>query len=72
VHFIAAADGHREVTTHAFVAGSPYIDSDAVFAVKKGLLVDFRESDDFELAARYGVEAPFVHASFDIELEHRT
>jgi hydroxyquinol 1,2-dioxygenase len=69
VHFIASADGHEEVTTHAFVAGSSYIDSDAVFAVKKGLLVDFVETDGAALAARFGVQAPFVHATFDIELQ---
>ncbi|MCF7553641.1 dioxygenase [Pseudonocardia sp. WMMC193] len=71
VHFIAAADGYEEVTTHAFVAGSAYIDSDAVFAVKKGLLVDFVESDDAALAAEFGVEPPFVHARFGIELQEK-
>lgn len=68
IHFLVTAEGHEEVTTHAFVAGSPYVDSDAVFAVKKGLLVDFRETTDADLAARHGVEVPFVHATFDIEL----
>ncbi|MEU7815318.1 dioxygenase [Pseudonocardia sp. NPDC049154] len=71
VHFIAAADGYEEVTTHAFVAGSAYIDSDAVFAVKKGLLVDFVETDDTVLAAEFGVEPPFIHARFDIELQEK-
>ncbi|MFC4948424.1 dioxygenase [Pseudonocardia sp. GCM10023141] len=71
VHFLASADGHEDVTTHAFVAGGAHIDSDAVFAVKKGLLVDFAESTDAELAARFGVEAPFVHARFDIVLTKR-
>lgn len=46
VQFIASADGHRTVTTHAFVADSPYIDSEAVFAVKHGLITDFSESHD--------------------------
>lgn len=68
VHFIVSADGHDPVTTHAFVSDSPYVDSDAVFAVKKGLLVDFAPSDDPDLAARFGVEAPFTHARFDIVL----
>jgi protocatechuate 3,4-dioxygenase beta subunit len=71
IHFIAEADGHETVTTHAFVADSPYIDSDAVFAVKKGLLVDFLETTDPQIAASYGVEAPFVHAEFDIVLPER-
>ncbi|MEU2859274.1 dioxygenase [Streptomyces mirabilis] len=68
VHFIASADGHQPVTTHVFVAGSPYIESDAVFAVKRGLITDFTESHDTQDADRFGVTAPFTHATFDIVL----
>lgn len=71
VHFIASAEGYAEVTTHAFVAGSAYVDSDAVFAVKKNLMVEFAESTDPDTAAEYGVAAPFVHAEFDIVLQER-
>ncbi|MGW1024732.1 dioxygenase family protein [Streptomyces sp. NPDC002577] len=68
IHFIASADGHRPVTTHAFVADGPYIDSDAVFAVKRGLITDFTESYDEQEAERFGVTAPCTHARFDIVL----
>ncbi|HET9556644.1 MAG TPA: intradiol ring-cleavage dioxygenase [Actinomycetota bacterium] len=69
IHFIVAAGGHLPVTTHMFVAGSPYLDSDAVFAVKQRLIRDFAEVDDPEQAARYGVAAPFRHAHFDVVLQ---
>jgi protocatechuate 3,4-dioxygenase beta subunit len=69
VHFIAAAPGHRTLTTHIFVAGSPYLDSDAVFAVKKSLIADFAEVDDAEQARRYGIDNPFTAASIDLVLE---
>jgi hydroxyquinol 1,2-dioxygenase len=46
VHFIATAPGHRPLTTHIFVAGSPYIESDAVFAVKKSLITEFTPAED--------------------------
>ncbi|WP_344868903.1 dioxygenase [Amycolatopsis ultiminotia] len=69
VHFIVGAAGYRELTTHAFVADSPYLESDAVFAVKPSLVVDFAESPDEAEAAGYHVTAPFVHAQFDIILE---
>jgi hydroxyquinol 1,2-dioxygenase len=69
IHFIVTADGHLPVTTHAFVAGSPYLDSDAVFAVKQRLIRDFAKVDDPEEAAAYGVEAPFRHAHFDVVLQ---
>lgn len=68
IHFIASAEGRRPVTTHTFVAGSPYIDSDAVFAVKRGLITDFTESYDAQEAERFGVTTPFTHARFDIVL----
>jgi hydroxyquinol 1,2-dioxygenase len=69
IHLIVAADGHLPVTTHVFVAGSPYLDSDAVFAVKQTLIRDFAVVDDPAEAAGYGVEAPFRHAHFEVVLQ---
>ena len=60
IHFIATAPGHRPLTTHIFVAGSPYIESDAVFAVKKSLITEFTPADDPNQPAR---------ANFDIVLQ---
>jgi hydroxyquinol 1,2-dioxygenase len=69
IHFIVTAPGHRPLTTHIFVAGSPYIESDAVFAVKKSLITDFAPVGDPEQAARYGLTGPFQLATFDIVLQ---
>lgn len=68
IHFIAAAAGHRELTTHIFVADSPYLDSDAVFAVKSSLVASFDKNDDAELAGVHGLKVPFVHAHIDLVL----
>ncbi|WP_369362307.1 dioxygenase [Streptomyces sp. CG4] len=70
IHFIATADGHTPVTTHIFVAGSDYLDSDAVFAVKQSLVKEFTETDDPALAREFGIRNPFRHARFDLVLEH--
>ena len=69
IHFIAEAPGHARLTTHIFVAGGPYLDSDAVFAVKESLVVDFAEVHDADRAHRFGVTAPFRHAEVDLVLE---
>jgi hydroxyquinol 1,2-dioxygenase len=69
IHFIASADGHTAVTTHIFVAGSDYLDSDAVFAVKQSLVQDFTPTDDPSRAREFGVANPFRHARFDLVLE---
>ncbi|MFG2779264.1 intradiol ring-cleavage dioxygenase [Streptomyces prunicolor] len=69
IHFIASAEGHAPVTTHIFVAGSDYLDSDAVFAVKQSLVEDFTPTDDPSLAREFGIENPFRHARFDLVLD---
>ncbi|MFD5405243.1 intradiol ring-cleavage dioxygenase [Streptomyces griseorubiginosus] len=69
IHFIVGAEGHTPVTTHIFVAGSDYLDSDAVFAVKRSLVQDFAVTDDPSLAAEFGVPNPFRHARLDLVLE---
>ena len=68
VHFIVTAPGHHDLTTHIFVADSEYIESDAVFAVKRSLITEFRPVDDAEQAAGYGFTGPFCQANFDIVL----
>ncbi|WP_416968831.1 dioxygenase [Streptomyces sp. 4F14] len=71
IHFIADAPGHEPVTTHIFVAGGRYLDSDAVFAVKQSLVQDFTPTDDPVLAREFGVANPFRHARFDLVLNPR-
>jgi catechol 1,2-dioxygenase len=66
IHFIAKAAGHRDLTTHMFVAGSEYIESDTVFAVKKSLAIDFAPIQDPEQAKKWGVPPDARHAHFDI------
>jgi hydroxyquinol 1,2-dioxygenase len=60
IHFIVTAPGYRPLTTHIFVAGSPYIESDAVFAVKKSLITEFTPAGDPDQPAR---------TNFDIVLQ---
>jgi hydroxyquinol 1,2-dioxygenase len=69
IHFIAEAPGFETLTTHIFVAGSPYLDSDAVFAVKQSLVRDFAQVDDAASAEEHGLQNPFPHANADLVLE---
>jgi hydroxyquinol 1,2-dioxygenase len=50
LHVIVTAPGYERLTTHFFDAGTDYLDSDAVFAVKPSLLREFvrRSPDDPE------------------------
>jgi catechol 1,2-dioxygenase len=68
VHLHVTADGFRPVTTHIFVAGDPYLDSDAAFAVKDDLIAAPVRVDDPSVAARHDVEPPFWLLEFAIRL----
>jgi protocatechuate 3,4-dioxygenase beta subunit len=68
IHFIGGSPGYQPVTTHLFLDGSPYLDSDAVFGVKASLVRPVVEIDDAARAAAYGVPAPFQLIEFDLVL----
>lgn len=45
MHFLVTAEGYEPVTTHTFVEGDPFLESDAVFGVKETLIVPFKRSE---------------------------
>jgi len=67
-HFIVGAPGFEPVTTHMFVGGDEYLDSDAVFGVKDSLVVPFVKTDDAEQAKELGLGNPFYIAEHDFRL----
>jgi hydroxyquinol 1,2-dioxygenase len=69
IHLLISAEGFAPVTTHLFVKGDSYLDSDAVFGTKDSLVVEFVRHDSAEEAARYGVTAPFYTVEYDFVLK---
>lgn len=69
IHFIVTAEGYQPLTTHLFVSGDPYLTSDAVFATRDSLVVDFMRHDSPAEAATHSVTAPFYFVNFDFELQ---
>jgi hydroxyquinol 1,2-dioxygenase len=53
IHFRIAADGYETLTTHVFVAGDPFLDTDAVFGVKESLVAPFVTSEDGHSTLEY-------------------
>jgi catechol 1,2-dioxygenase len=68
IHFIVGASGFEPVTTHMFVAGDQYLDSDAVFGVRDSLIVDFVTTDDAAAADQLGLTNPYYTATHDFVL----
>lgn len=69
IHVRVSAAGFAPITTHLFVQGDPYLDSDAVFGTKDALIVDFVHCTSAAEAARYGVRAPCFMVTYDFVLQ---
>ncbi len=67
MHAIVAAPGYQQVITHVFVDGDPYLESDAVFAVKDSLVVKYRKLDAAE-AKKLGMPEKSFKLEFDFRL----
>jgi hydroxyquinol 1,2-dioxygenase len=63
-----SAPGHVMLTTHIFVAGSPYIDEDAVFGKRDSLVVDFDRHPPGKAVDGREMKVPYHSASFDLRL----
>src|SRR4249920_3747402 len=68
MHAIVSAPGYQPVITHVFVEGDPYLDGDAVFAVKASLIGKYRKVDDPAEAKRLGMPNPFLRLDWDFRL----
>jgi protocatechuate 3,4-dioxygenase beta subunit len=68
-HLLITAPGHRRLVTEVFAGDDPYIDSDAVFGVRRTLVAHFERHDDAAVAAPHGIAAPYFEVKFDFRLD---
>jgi hydroxyquinol 1,2-dioxygenase len=68
IHVIVAAAAYQSVTTHIFVEGDSYLDSDAVFAVKNSLIVDFKKHPPGTAPDGATMDKEFWVAQYDFRL----
>src|SRR5262245_2258673 len=68
MHAIVSAPGYQQVITHVFVEGDPYLDGDAVFAVKNSLVARYTKLNPAE-AKKLGLpEKGSLRLDFDFKL----
>jgi protocatechuate 3,4-dioxygenase beta subunit len=72
MHAIVSAPGYQQVITHAFIDGDPYLDSDAVFAVKDSLVARYTKVDSVDEAKKLGMPSPFLRLDWDFRLAPAT
>jgi hydroxyquinol 1,2-dioxygenase len=68
IHMIVSAPGYLPVTTHLFVAGSQYLDSDAVFGMKESLVAQFERHSPGVGPDGERMETPFYTVNYDFRL----
>jgi hydroxyquinol 1,2-dioxygenase len=68
IHMKVSAPGHKEVTTHLFVKGGPYLDSDAVFGVRDSLIVEYEQHEPGTAMDGRKMNKPYHVAHYDFRL----
>jgi hydroxyquinol 1,2-dioxygenase len=68
IHTQVLAPGSRPLTTHLFVAGDQYLDSDAAWGVRDGLVLEFTRNSAAADIQRFDVPGPFFDVCFDFVL----
>jgi hydroxyquinol 1,2-dioxygenase len=67
-HMILSAPGCKSVTTHLFVEGDPYLESDAVFGVKNSLVTEFVRHEPGVAPDGKRMDKPYFTVAFDFGL----
>lgn len=68
IHMKVSAPGHEEVTTHLFVANSPFIHTDIVFGVRDSLIVEYARHEPGLSPDGRAMQTPYWSACYDFIL----
>ena len=69
LHFMVSAKGHEKLVTHVFVEGDKYLDSDAVFGVKKSLIREYTRERPGVAPDGTKVNCPWRKLNYDFGLK---
>lgn len=67
-HMVLSAPGYKPVTTHVFVEGDPYLESDAVFGVKNSLVTEFKRHEPGTAPDGRRLDKPWYTVNYDFGL----
>jgi len=68
MHMMVSAEAHVPLTTHIFVANSPYLHEDAVFGKRDSLVVEFEKHPPGKAVDGREMKVPYHSASYDFRL----
>lgn len=67
-HFIVTAEGYVPLVTEVFATDDPYVESDAVFGVRRSLTVPFMKREAPDPAAPCRIAPPYYQVDFEFRL----
>ncbi|MFJ8064454.1 dioxygenase [Psychrobacillus sp. NPDC096426] len=68
IHFKIVAENFNELTTMVFIPNDPWIDSDAIGAVKDSLILDLKQVDSVSEQQKYGFNKAFSITEYNFKL----
>ncbi|MEH6994804.1 hypothetical protein V7075_19185, partial [Neobacillus drentensis] len=68
IHFKLEAEGYKPLTTMLFISNDPWIDSDAISAVKDSLILNLKKADSSSDKEKYGLDKSFFTCEYDFKL----
>ena len=68
IHFKIGSEGYKTLTTQLFPPDVPWLDSDAIGAVKEQLIMKLEKVTDMEECRKKGVNQPFYRSQYDFRL----
>ncbi|WP_432481305.1 catechol 1,2-dioxygenase [Moraxella sp. ZY200743] len=72
VHYFITADGFRKLTTQFNIEGDKYLWDDFAFGTREGLVAVATDKSSVQDLAKYGLDKPFKHITFDFKLTKDT
>lgn len=72
VHYFVSAPGYRKLTTQFNIEGDEYLWDDFAFATRDGLVATAVDVTNEAEISRRGVDKPFKHIQFNVELVKKT
>ncbi|MDR7075666.1 catechol 1,2-dioxygenase [Neobacillus niacini] len=68
IHFKIEAEGYKPLTTMLFIPNDPWIDSDAISAVKDSLILNLKKTDSPSDKEKYSLDKAFFICEYDFKL----
>lgn len=69
IHFMITAPGYETLTTQVNMPNDQHLNTDFAFGTREELIVELKQVSDAGEMARFGLDKPFTHITFDFVMQ---